>query len=166
MPDVDRLARAAHDGLAFVQAQPGVIEAEVFVADNRSLLTRLNYTSHIPCNGVEEPKSTETYGIGLQVSFESPDGVLWVSAPSSAISTAGGGPRPRESARRRGEGPRFAPCKPGRPGATRRYHDPALLAIDDAQLVEAGWRSREVSGASSPRRSSAAAANDGLRDSA
>ena len=64
MPGVDRLARAAHDGLAFVRAQPRVIEAEVFVADNRSLLTRLNYTSHIPCNGVEEPKSTETYGIG------------------------------------------------------------------------------------------------------
>ena len=90
MPDVDRLARAAQTALAFVQAQPGVIEAEVFVADNRSLVTRLNYTSHIPCNGVEEPKSTETYGIGLQASFESPDGVLlgFGSEPSD-LSTAG-----------------------------------------------------------------------------
>ena len=76
MPDVARLARAAREGLALVQAQAGVVEAEVFVADNRSLLARLNYTSHIPCNGVEEPKSTETYGIGIQASFDSPDGVL------------------------------------------------------------------------------------------
>jgi len=76
VPEVTRLAHAAREGLAFVSAQPGVIEAEVFVADNRSLLTRLNYTSHIPCNGVEEPKSTETYGLGIQTSFESANGVL------------------------------------------------------------------------------------------
>lgn len=143
MPDVDRLARAAHDGLAFVQAQPGVIEAEVFVADNRSLLTRLNYTSHIPCNGVEEPKSTETYGIGLQASFESPDGVLLgFGSEFSDLSTAGVA-RALEKARGGAvRDPEFRSLP--KPGATRRvladYHDPALLAIDDAQLVEAGWK--------------------------
>jgi hypothetical protein len=31
--------------------------SEVFAAANRSLLARLHYTSHIPCNGVEEPKT-------------------------------------------------------------------------------------------------------------
>ena len=41
-----------------------------------SLLARLNYTSHIPCNGVEEPKSTEMRGLGLQVVFDGPDGPL------------------------------------------------------------------------------------------
>lgn len=143
MPDVDRLARAAHDGLAFVQAQPGVIEAEVFVADNRSLLTRLNYTSHIPCNGVEEPKSTETYGIGLQASFESPDGVLLgFGSEFSDLSTAGVA-RALEKARGGAvRDPEFRSLP--RPGVARRvladYHDPALLAIDDAQLVEAGWK--------------------------
>ena len=40
----------------------------------RSLLTRLNYTSHIPCNGVEEPKSTESDGLGIQAVFDGPDG--------------------------------------------------------------------------------------------
>jgi PmbA protein len=143
MPDVDRLARAAHDGLAFVQAQPGVIEAEVFAADNRSLLTRLNYTSHIPCNGVEEPKSTETYGIGLQASFESPDGVLLgFGSEFSDLSTAGVA-RALEKARRGAvRDPEFRSLP--KPGPARRvlvdYHDPALLTIDDAQLVEAGWK--------------------------
>src|SRR5438034_6961269 len=143
MADVDRLARAAHDGLAFVQTQPGVIEAEVFVADNRSLLTRLNYTSHIPCNGVEEPKSTETYGIGLQVSFESPDGVLLgFGSEFSDLSTAGVA-RALEKARRGAvRDPEFRSLP--KPGPARRvlvdYHDPALLALDDAQLVEVGWK--------------------------
>ena len=76
MPGSALLARAVRDALAFVQAQPGVKEAEVFAADNRTLLTRLNYTSHIPCNGVEEPKSTEAYGIGIQVALDSPEGTL------------------------------------------------------------------------------------------
>src|SRR5438093_13474587 len=90
MADVGRLARAAHDGLTFVQTQSGVIEAEVFAADNRTLLTRLNYTSHIPCNGVEEPKSAETYGIGIQVALDSPEGILlgFGSEPSD-LSIAG-----------------------------------------------------------------------------
>ena len=61
------LKRAAEAALALLGAEPGIREAEVFAAVNRSLVTRLNYTSHIPCNGVEEPKSTEMSGLGLQV---------------------------------------------------------------------------------------------------
>ena len=90
MPALSELARAARDGLAFLRAQPGVREVEVFVSENRTLLTRLNYTSHIPCNGVEEPKSAEMYGVGIQVAFDSPEGVLigFGSEPSD-LSTAG-----------------------------------------------------------------------------
>ena len=57
------LARAVREGLALAREAPGVREAEVFAAANGALLTRLNYTSHIPCNGVEEPKSTEAHGL-------------------------------------------------------------------------------------------------------
>jgi PmbA protein len=68
---IAELKRAAEAALALLAAEPGIREAEVFAAANRSLVTRLNYTSHIPCNGVEEPKSTEMSGLGLQVVFES-----------------------------------------------------------------------------------------------
>jgi hypothetical protein len=141
--DIARLARAAREGLAFVRAQPRVIEAEVFVAENRSLLARLNYTSHIPCNGVEEPKSTETYGIGVQASFESPEGVLlgFGSEPSD-LSPAGAARAFDKALSGAVRDPEFRSLP--RPGPARRllvdYHDPALLAIDDAQLVEAGWK--------------------------
>jgi len=120
-----------------------VVEAEVFVADNRTLLARLNYTSHIPCNGVEEPKSAETSGLGIQAVFDSPEGVLLGFGSEPSDLSPAGVARALEKARRGAvRDPEFHSLP--RPGAARRvlvdYHDPALLAIDDAQLVEAGWR--------------------------
>ena len=143
MPAVALLARAVGEALSFVRAQDGVREAEVFAADNRTLLTRLNYTSHIPCNGVEEPKSAETYGIGIQVALDSPDGILlgFGSEPSD-LSTAGVARALAKARQGAVRDPEFRSFP--RPGAARRelvdYHDPALLAISDAQLVEAGWK--------------------------
>ena len=143
MPGAALLARAVREALAFVRAQDGVREAEVFAADNRTLLTRLNYTSHIPCNGVEEPKSAETYGIGIQVALDSPDGLLlgFGSEPSD-LSTAGAARALVKARQGAVRDPEFH-CFP-RPGGERRglvdYHDPALLDIGDAQLVEAGWK--------------------------
>jgi PmbA protein len=74
MVGVSELARGARIAFELARAAPDVREAEVFVAANAHLLTRLCYTSHIPCNGVEEPKSTSAHGLGLQVVFEHPDG--------------------------------------------------------------------------------------------
>ena len=65
MATTPELKRAVEEALRFLSAQPGIREAEVFAASNRALLTRLNYTSHIPCNGVEEPKSTESHGLEI-----------------------------------------------------------------------------------------------------
>ena len=65
MRDLGELSRAAEQALGWARAQPGVSEVEAFVSANAALLTRLNYTSHIPCNGVEEPKPVVSYGIGL-----------------------------------------------------------------------------------------------------
>src|SRR3989304_8782113 len=70
MTPLAQLQKAAADGLAFLRAQPDVQEGEVFVSSNGVLLTRLNYPSNIPCNGVEEPKSIVNYGIGVQAVFK------------------------------------------------------------------------------------------------
>ena len=84
------LARAAQEAFDLVRAQGDVSEVEVFAAANGSLLTRLNYTSHIPCNGVEEPKSVESYGIGIQAVFETPGGrLLGFGSEPSDLSAAG-----------------------------------------------------------------------------
>ena len=70
-----KLRTATREALAYVSAQPGVAEAEVFASANVNLTVRLNYTSHIPSNGVEEPKSVESHGLGLRVSFRTPAGL-------------------------------------------------------------------------------------------
>ncbi|HEU5393702.1 MAG TPA: hypothetical protein VFV36_02780, partial [Candidatus Methylomirabilis sp.] len=63
------LSRVATEGLALIRAMEDVAEAEIFVAANATLVARLNFTSHIPCNGVEEPKSLESAGVGVQAVF-------------------------------------------------------------------------------------------------
>ncbi|MDO8614677.1 MAG: metallopeptidase TldD-related protein [Dehalococcoidia bacterium] len=154
------MQKAAADGLAFLRSQQDIEEAEVFVASNGVLLARLNYTSHIPCNGVEEPKSTFNYGIGVQAVFR-PGG----RAPARAAGggQTGGPPEIRrigfgsetsditldgvrsalDKARKGASAdPEFVSLP--RPGGEQRklkgYHDPKLMEIKDADLVDAGWR--------------------------
>jgi hypothetical protein len=136
------LERAAEAALALVSAEPGVREVEVFASANRSLLARLNYTSHLPSNGVEEPKSTESYGLGLQIVFESPEGPLIGFGAEPSGLTPAGIRRATERARRgavRDPEFRSLPRPGGEARALADYHDPALLRVTDEQLVEAGW---------------------------
>lgn len=137
------LARAAAEAFAYLRARPDILEAEVFAAANGSLLTRVNYTSHIPCNGVEEPKSTESYGIGIQVVFGDPEGprIGFGSEPSDL--TLEGVRRALDKARRGAvHDPEFHSLP--RPTGERRtladYHDPRLLTVRDEELVDAGWK--------------------------
>ena len=142
-PTTADLVRAAREALALLHTAPDVIEAEAFVAANGQLLARLSYASHIPSNGVEEPKSTESHGIGLQVVFRGTNGPrLGFGAEPSDLSPDG----VRRALAKAREGavhdPAFVSLP--RPGPERRtlgtYHDPRLLDLDDAHLVDAGWR--------------------------
>lgn len=143
MHSAAELARAAEAALGHVTGQPDVREAEVFVAANAALLCRLHYASHIPSNGVEEPKSTEAWGLGIQVVFDAPGGprVGFGSEPSDL------GPSGVERALARARqaavtDPHFVSLPA--PAAERRalvdYHDPRLMALDDTELVGAGWQ--------------------------
>src|SRR5881398_298846 len=143
MTGAAELARAVEEALAFVTGQPGVLEAEVFAAANDALLTRLNYTSHIPSNGVEEPKSTVSYGLGIRAAFAGPSGprIGFGSEPSDL--GVAGARRALDRARASAVAdPDFVSLP--RPSRAARalvdYHDPALMALDDAALVEAGWK--------------------------
>jgi PmbA protein len=139
---LEALKEAAQTAFDVARRAPGVSEVEVFVGANATLLTRLNYTSHIPCNGVEEPKSVESYGVGLQVVFDGPDGPqLGFGSEPSDLSAAGAA-RALDKARAAAVvDPDFVSLP--RPSATARtltdYHDPVLMALPDARLVDAGW---------------------------
>ena len=142
MPPATTLAESARAALTMIGAQPHVRECEVFVAANGNLLARLNYTSHIPCNGVEEPKSSESHGLAVQVAFADDDAIRigFGYEPSDITST--GAARAFEKARKAAVvDPEFVSLP--RPGPERRrladYHDPRLMAVSDDALVEAGW---------------------------
>jgi PmbA protein len=143
MIGIDDLAGAARAAFEWARRQPDVREVEVFVAANALALARLNYTSHIPCNGVEEPKSAAAHGLGIHAVFAGPDGdvVGFGSEPSDL--TLRGAERALAKARRAAvRDPEFVSLP--RPVAERRtldrHHDPALMALDDRALVEAGWK--------------------------
>ena len=138
------LTRAVREALDCLARQPNVLELEVFAAFNRSLLTRLNYTSHIPCNGVEEPKSNEMAGLGVQAVFNGPGGkplIGFGSEPSDL--TPEGALRALAKARQAAvHDPEFRslPRSTGAPPALVGHHDPRLMNVEDPELVEAGWK--------------------------
>ncbi|HEX3175332.1 MAG TPA: metallopeptidase TldD-related protein [Methylomirabilota bacterium] len=143
MRALDDLRRAAQRAFDLARGQRDVREAEIFVAANAVLLARLNYTSHIPCNGVEEPKSVESDGIGVQLVLDDGGGgtrVGFGSEPSD-LSPAGAA-RAIDKARRAAVvDPDFAslPRASALARTLRDYHDPALMDLADERLVEAGW---------------------------
>jgi predicted Zn-dependent protease len=138
------LEKATREGLAYLKAQEDVEEGEVFVSANGVLLARLNYTSHIPCNGVEEPKSIVNYGVGVQAVLKS-DGEsrrIGFGSETSDISVAGVQSALEKARKGAVADPEFKSL--ARPTGEQRklksYHDPKVLEIEDANLVDAGWR--------------------------
>lgn len=143
MIPVGTLERTVRQALDYLRSLKEIREAEVFAASNTQLLTRLNYTSHIPCNGVEEPKSLFASGIGIRAVFRTPEGIrIGLGAEPSDL-TLDGVKRAVAKARQGAVAdPEFTSLpKPSRERRRlQRYHDPALMELSDADLVEMGWR--------------------------
>ncbi|HEU4370615.1 MAG TPA: TldD/PmbA family protein [Methylomirabilota bacterium] len=142
MRSLEELTRAAQAGFDLARVQPDVVEVAVFVAANASLLARLNYTSHIPCNGVEEPKSAESHGVGIQAVFDTPGGrVIGFGSEPSDLGVTGAGRALAKARRAAVVDPEFVSLPRPSPGPRTLvdYHDPQLMAVADDRLVEAGW---------------------------
>ncbi len=138
-----RLAQAVAEALAHLRSLPDLIEVEAYACRSARLTVRLNYTSHLPCHGIEEPKSEEEAGVAVRALFRMPEG------PRVGLGSAPGPPTEaawREALARARQGAVADPDFPGLPTGTgeqrrlRRHHDPALLRLSDEALVKAGWR--------------------------
>lgn len=146
MKPLKDLTRSVRVALEYLRGIDDVQDAEVFVACNGNLTTRLNYTSHIPCNGLEEPKSSESYGLGIQAVFKSSDGIKigFGSEPSNL--SIEGAQRALEKARKGSvRDPEFVSLPQPTNGVSRRpkYHDPSLMNVNDEDLVDLGWTTIE-----------------------
>jgi predicted Zn-dependent protease len=143
MVSLQTLKKTAEEGLLFLRRQKDVQEAELFVADNTALTARLNYASHIPCNGVEEPKSIESCGLSVRAVFEDLNGHrVGMGSEAGNLSLQGVKTALDKARRIAVHDPHFTRLP--RPTTERRtlltYHDPATMAMSDADLVRAGWR--------------------------
>ena len=140
---MDNLQDIARKGLEYIRNQDGVMGGEVFVSSISHLLTRINYTSSIPCNGVEEPKSVTSSGIGIQVVFGDKEGRrIGFGSVDGNLSMAG----IKEAFNKAKNGavidPDFhnLPMPGERPALRPDYYDKGLLNLEDEILVEFGWR--------------------------
>jgi hypothetical protein len=141
--EVSELKQSVQRAITFLRTQPEVKSVVVFASANNRLWTRLNYTSHIPCNGVEEPKSTADYGIGIQVVLDSPDGRRVGFGSEDRDLSLEGVKLALDKARQGAVvDPEFhsLPQATGEKRSLFQYHDQAIMGITDQSLVEAGWK--------------------------
>lgn len=147
MMSLASLKTAVQRALRQVIRAKDVQEAEVYASSTGHLLCRLNYTSEIPCNGVEEPKSSDTFGIGIRAVFAGTDGPRIGFGSEARDLSPDGIRRALEKARQNAVlDPEFIsfPALPSDGGRqtrrSARYHDPSIMELHDGTLVEAGWR--------------------------
>ena len=125
----------------YAAKQKDVREVEVFASATDHLLCRLNYTSGIPCHGVEEPKSSDSFGFNIRALFATPNGPRVGFGAEARDFTVAGIRRALEKARQNAVADSdfiaFPQAKPVRAGAA--YHDPAVMKLADGELVELGF---------------------------
>lgn len=70
MIKLSKLQQVVKNGLALVKKESGLIEALVYASVNHRTVGRIFYTTHLPCNGLEEPKSEEDSGVAVEIWFK------------------------------------------------------------------------------------------------
>lgn len=140
---LERLVRHAY---RYASKQKDIRELEVYASATDHLLCRLHYASGLPCQGVEEPKSMESFGFSIRAVFATADGPRVGFASEARDLSVAAVRRAVEKARQNTVAdvdfvslPRLHDRPRHRP-ATRPNHDPAIMTLSDRELVDAGWR--------------------------
>lgn len=67
MKTIRELESIVRKGLQLIKKESDILEGLVYASCNQRTVGRLVYTTHIPCNGLEEPKSEEDLGICVEI---------------------------------------------------------------------------------------------------
>lgn len=70
MIGIQKLKSVVRDGLAILKRDTSLIEGTVYASANRRVIGRIVYTHHFPCQGLQEPKSSEDLGVSVQGYFK------------------------------------------------------------------------------------------------
>ena len=145
MRSLTELKSTVQRALRMIARAKDVREAEVYASSTGQLICRLNYTSQIPCNGVEEPKSAEHFGVGVRAVFTG-TGAPCIGFGSEARDLSLKGiQRAIEKARANAvSDPDFVSLPAPGPAASGKkipaYHDRRIMELTDAALVDTGWQ--------------------------
>ncbi len=118
------------------------VEIEVFASWNELVTMRINYTSDIPSMGLQEPKSNQSFGVGVQAAFTDKGKVtVGFGSESNNLHPRAVREAFRKAKRCRLSDPDFhsLPSPAGTPTLSD-YHDPAAMEVQDADVVELGWK--------------------------
>ncbi|MCR4288795.1 MAG: metallopeptidase TldD-related protein [Candidatus Scalindua sp.] len=142
MIKIEDLRTAVADALKYIKKQKDVIDAEVFASWNDLITIRLNYTSDIPCNGIHEPKSIQSYGLGILATFKRGNRIETGFGSVTNDLTKEGVLEALEKAKRnRVYDPDFKtlPEPVDKPTLTN-YHDKRVMEISGEETVDLGWK--------------------------
>ena len=149
----EELKNTVDIGLDTVKQEQDIVEAEVFASSNHIQLNRINFTTAYPANGVEEPKSMESFGVGVLAVFDR-NGTRRVGYGSEASDIGKRGiltaldkarsnavqdpdfhhlPDPSEIPERWKDAS----------GENGEFFDPALPNLSEGDFVDIGWRTLE-----------------------
>ena len=69
MKKLIELKTAVQQGLQLIKQDKSLLEGVIYASSNHRTVGRICYTTHIPSNGLQEPKSDEDFGISVEVWF-------------------------------------------------------------------------------------------------
>lgn len=143
MITIEDLRRCVRDGLEYIKSQKDIKDAEIFASWNDHVTVRINYTSDIPCNGVQEPKNIEGYGLGILVVLDKPEGLKIGFGSDTGDLSPQGIKRALEKAKQCSvSDPDFKSIPSPSDESPRpfSYHDKRVMDLEDEEMVLLGWR--------------------------
>ncbi len=145
MIKTEELRTAVANALKQIKKQKDIIDAEVFASWNDLITIRLNYTSDIPCNGVHEPKSTQSYGIGILATFKKGNRIeVGYGSITNDLTKEGILEAMVKAKRNRVYDPDFKTLpEPANKPVLKNYHDNCVMEISGEDSVDLGWKALE-----------------------
>ncbi|MEE9260122.1 MAG: metallopeptidase TldD-related protein [Candidatus Scalindua sediminis] len=138
---IEDLRTSVEVALEYIKGKKDVIDAEVFASWNEQITVRLNYTSDIPCNGVQEPKSIQSYGLGVFATFKTRNRIeVGFGSVTGDLTQEGVLEALMKAKRSRVYDPDFkALPEPADKPTLEDYHDNCVMEISVEDTVNLGW---------------------------
>ncbi len=143
MKKIQELKQSVRKAEEILNKMKGISEYEIFVSANDVFFNRLNFTSHIPSNGVEEAKSNEDFGIGIQIVVnKGKKKLIGFGSEPTNISTSGIKVAIDKALKTAIYDPEFLslPRVDIKTKLEHNFNDEKLSSISDEIKVESGWQ--------------------------